>query len=70
MPVPLIISPKKLTKAEKNAIARYLMGESSNAKVCRALGITHQRLYTMITAITRNAVKRRSVLVEDLLHSI
>ena len=47
----------RLSKKDKQSLRQYLEGEITQKETAAALGIPHQRLYTLITYLTRQWVQ-------------
>lgn len=62
-----VLTPYKLTRPQRRALADYLMHRKGVDETAMKLGITRQRLYTMTTTIVRHMCKTRRIDIETIL---
>jgi predicted DNA-binding protein YlxM (UPF0122 family) len=63
----IYITPYKLTKPHKTAITHYLLGKVSLAETSKRMGITKQRVYTMLAVIMRHSSTTGRINIEEIL---
>jgi len=62
-----VLTPYKLTRPQRRALADYFMHRKGADETANTLGITRQRLYTMITTIVRHMSRTKRIDIEQLL---
>lgn len=61
------IEPYKITKAHKQALSDFLLGKIGVIRTAQIMGITQQRLYTIVTVLMRHSCVTGQVDIEEIL---
>ena len=61
------ITPVKLTKVQKTTLSDYMTGKVGLVKTHERLGITKQRVYTMVAHIMRHSGTIGRINIEEIL---
>jgi hypothetical protein len=61
------ITPFRLGRAHKIALAKYLKGTTGIEATCRVMGLSRQRIYTMVTHMTKHSCTTGRINIEEVL---
>lgn len=62
-----MITPYRLTKSHKTAVEQYLKGNVGLTNTEKRMGLTKQRIYTMVTHIMRHSCTTGRIDIKELL---